>query len=244
MIRSLLVPLDGSPFAEQALPLALSLARRAKATVHLARVHIPADLILPEGVVLPDADPTVRAGEQKYLEGVSRRLAAETGLAVTATLLDGPVPESLGERAEAAGAALVVLTTHGRGTLGRFWLGSVADALVRHLSMPALLVRPGEGAAAGADPTPKHVLVPLDGSPLAEQILGPAAELARLTGAAVTLLRVVPPVAPTGAAGLESVPIEAAVGQLLERTAALQEQVVAAVRQDLEAPAARLREAG
>lgn len=115
MIRSLLVPLDGSPFAEQALPLAVALARQAGAAIHLARVHVPVDLALPEGVV---------------------RLAGETGLAVTAALLEGRVADALEEKAKAASVDLMVLTTHGRGPLGRFWLGSVADTLVRHLPMP------------------------------------------------------------------------------------------------------------
>ena len=74
---------------------------------------------------------------------------------------------------------LVALTTHGRGPLGRFWLGSVADTLVRHLHVPTLLIRPREGVSPAADPVPKRILVPLDGSPRAEQILGPTAELAR-----------------------------------------------------------------
>jgi nucleotide-binding universal stress UspA family protein len=240
MIRSILVPLDGSPFAEQALPLALSLARRANATVHLARVHQPADVVLPEGVILHDADASVRDGEQAYLDETARRLAAETGLTVAAGLLDGLVPEALCGQAEALGVDLVVLTTHGRGPLGRFWLGSVADALVRHLPVPALLIRPRELGIAPAAPAIHHILVPLDGSPLAEQILEPAAALA----GTVTLLRVVAPVPPTGAAGVGGAAVEEAVRQLLEQTSGLQEQVNANTRLGLEKVAARLRDRG
>jgi nucleotide-binding universal stress UspA family protein len=144
-------------------------------------------------------------------------------------------------QAEALGVDLVVLTTHGRGPLGRFWLGSVADALVRRLPVPALLVRPQEGAPAAE--AVRHILVPLDGSPLAEQILEPAAALAELTGAAVTLLRVVGPVPPPGAEVPDGL-IEEAVQQLLEKTAELQERVNAGASQGLETAAARLRERG
>jgi nucleotide-binding universal stress UspA family protein len=89
---------------------------------------------------------------------------------------------------------LVVMTTHGRGPFSRFWLGSVADEFLRRAPVPVLLVRPQETKPdLGREPALRHVLVPLDGSPLAEQILGPAVSLGSLTRADYTLLRVVPP---------------------------------------------------
>lgn len=92
---------------------------------------------------------------------------------------------------------LVVMTTHARGPVARLWLGSVADQLIRELLRPVLLVRPVE---AKADLTMEvrlaHFLLRLDGTPLAEQILEPAAALGELMGAEYTLLRVVRPVAP------------------------------------------------
>src|SRR5438067_676921 len=95
------------------------------------------------------------------------------------------------------GADLVVMTTHGRGPLGRLWLGSVADALVRDLAMPLLLVRPQETAPDfKREPLLKHLLLPLDGSPLAEQMLEPAVALGTLMEADYTLLRVIKPVVP------------------------------------------------
>jgi nucleotide-binding universal stress UspA family protein len=92
-------------------------------------------------------------------------------------------------------ADLVVMTTHGRGALSRFWLGSVADKLVRQLPMPMLLVRPHEPAPDFVHaPVFAHVLIPLDGSALAEQILPHALALGRLTQAEFTLLQAIPPV--------------------------------------------------
>src|SRR5262249_26584654 len=109
-------------------------------------------------------------------------------------LLDGEVAEALHAHA-AAGADLVVMATHGRGALGRFWLGSVADELIRSLSVPLLLVRPTAGAANRAvAPEPRPTLLPLGGTALAEQIIPAATELAEKTAAEVTLLRVVRPV--------------------------------------------------
>jgi nucleotide-binding universal stress UspA family protein len=137
---------------------------------------------------------TMRKEEQAYLDGVSRRVARAAPVKTVAALLDGEVAQALHARA-AAGADLVVMATHGRGPLGRFWLGSIADELMRYLSVPLLLVRPGEGPVNLASPPElRRILVPLDGTPLAEQIIPAALALAELTGAAVTLLRVVEPV--------------------------------------------------
>jgi nucleotide-binding universal stress UspA family protein len=198
MYRTILVPLDGSPFGEQALPLALGLARRAGAEVRVVRVTVPLSAMFAE--TRPGfestADPALRRRCQAYLDGVVQRLQAEAGgqAEVTSALVEGGVPEALHGHAVAAGADLVVMTTHGRGPLARAWLGSVADVLIRHLRVPVLLVRPREG---GPDPESRpairHVLVPLDGSPLAEQILEPAVALGCLTDARYTLLRVIPP---------------------------------------------------
>jgi nucleotide-binding universal stress UspA family protein len=86
------------------------------------------------------------------------------------------------------------LSTHGRGALGRFWLGSVADELVRRLSMPVLLVRPGEGQAdLGNTPTFRRILLPLDGTPLAEKMIEPAVALGEMMDASFTLVRVIAP---------------------------------------------------
>jgi nucleotide-binding universal stress UspA family protein len=84
-----------------------------------------------------------------------------------------------------------VMATHGHGGLRRAWLGSVADYLVHHLQVPILLVRPASAHRVGVHPT--EVLVPLDGSPLAEEAIGPAVDLARSWGAGVSLLQIVEP---------------------------------------------------
>jgi nucleotide-binding universal stress UspA family protein len=98
--------------------------------------------------------------------------------------------------AEAIDARLVVMATHGRGGLERAWLGSVADDLVRRSPIPLLLLRPGADAATSAVRV-RRILVPLDGSVLAETILEPALDLARLDPEAqLVLLTVIPPESP------------------------------------------------
>lgn len=206
MYSTLLVPLDGSPFAEQALPVAASLARRHGATLHLVTVHSP--LIRPLDVQgAPVYDPrfdTERRRElESYLTGVAARVAAAGDLRATHALVQGTsAAAAIATEAGASGAGLVVLTTHGRGGFSRVWLGSVATELLRESPVPMLVVRGDEGATERADvsaaPTGdevpgelSHVLVPLDGSALAEAALEPALALIRPASGRCTLLRVV-----------------------------------------------------
>jgi nucleotide-binding universal stress UspA family protein len=100
------------------------------------------------------------------------------------------------QRAHDVDADLIVMTSHGRTGLSRSWLGSVADAVLRRSAVPVLLQRPIEGKSRrdAAHHLFKHVLVPLDGSGRAAEILSSASSLARSSGARVTLLRAVQPV--------------------------------------------------
>lgn len=197
MYRSLLVPLDGSAFAEHALPLALGLARRAGAALNVVSVHVPlvslgADSIAPGTC---EAEARVLEQERAYLDGIVQRVRSLAPVPVSFSLVEGPlVAELLSGHAAVTKADLVVMTTHGRGPLSRLWLGSVADEMVRRATTPVLLVRPHErGVDLAAEPELRHVLVPLDGSALAEQVLAPARALGSLTQAEFTLLRVYGP---------------------------------------------------
>lgn len=196
MYRSILVPLDGSLPSEQSLPYAMALARRSGATLQLAYVHTP--LLLGEGTMyLGTPDVQLWEDEKKYLQSVADRLKKAGLEKVSAHVLEGPVAETLQEHALEKGCDLVVMTTHGRGPVSRFWLGSVADRLVHRVPMPLLLIRTREEVPPPAsEPQVHNVLVALDGTPTAEQILQPAGVLTKLMGASCTLLHVVPSVVP------------------------------------------------
>jgi nucleotide-binding universal stress UspA family protein len=196
MYRSLLVPLDGSPTGEHALPAALGIARRARASLQVASVHVPAIGAFrgTEPAWDNQVDTAIREKEQAYLEGVVKRLEA-AGVGVSSALLDGPIATALHEQATTVGADLIVMTTHGRGPLTRFWLGSVADSLIRQATMPVLVVRPHHGAAdLNAPAAWAHVLIPLDGSERAESILEPAIALGTLMDADYTLMLAIEPI--------------------------------------------------
>ena len=197
MFRSLLVPLDGSTFGEHALPLALSIARRAGATLRLAHVHVPYALMYIDSMALSALEVDIRAEEQSraYLDSLIKRLKSVSAVPITATLLGGiQEAEVLTTYAASTGVDLIVMTTHGRGPISRLLLGSVADRLVHQVPVPVLMVRPQETAAdLAVEPVLQHILVPLDGSPSAEQVLEPAVELGSLMQADYTLLHVYGP---------------------------------------------------
>lgn len=197
--RSILVPLDGSPFAEQALPLAAAIAQRTNAILQLALVHhpVPALALAVEAPEIgPRLDEEAHNRERTYLDGVVEWLRSSKEVPVTGVILEGPIVEALEEQIEASGTDLVVITTHGRGPLGRAWLGSVADQLMRRLRTPLILVRPSERALSPGFGHIGRILIALDGSPFAEQVLAEATTMGRAYGASYALLFVLEPPGP------------------------------------------------
>jgi nucleotide-binding universal stress UspA family protein len=204
MYRNIMVPLDGSPFGEQALPVAIALARRSAARLHV--VHVRTSAARPvRGRAGIRCDP-----ERDYLNAMAERASEELGESVSFALLadtiagisySNPPRRAIADVLETYvrehGIDLVVMTTHGRGGLSRAWLGSVADSFIRQATAPVLLIRPEKDPAPMAASTAgriRHILIPLDGSEAAEAVIGPAVQLGTLTGARYSLFRVVSPV--------------------------------------------------
>jgi len=197
MFRTILVPLDGSAFAEQALPWALSIARRAGATLDLVRGHVLYALNCPAsawGPYDPEMESECKQEEQLYLDSTARWLAAGSPVPMRTAVVPGLEAGGILERAQDVKADLVVMTTHARGPLGRLFLGSMANEIVRHSAIPVLLIHSREPAPGLIpEPVPQRLLIPLDGSALAEQALDPATDLARLLEVPCCLLRAVGP---------------------------------------------------
>jgi len=195
--RSVLLPLDGSPFAEQAIPWAASIARKARGRLRLALVHqLPSSPPLDQSSarLYTKIEVAVRKAERQYLRGVAGRIRNGGAIQVATASLSGSPAGALADYVHEMGVDLMVMTTHGRGGLQRAWLGSVADRLVRTLEIPLLLIRPKEGGADLPDPGVEEILVPLDGSRRAEAALPPALGMARLFGARLALVQAVEPV--------------------------------------------------
>ena len=198
MIRSILVPLDGSTFGEHALPLAMSMARRLDATLNLIHVHSLLDATYAELQVFDNTlDQELRGKEREYLHAIQKQVQDRLSIPVTIRNVDGEIASVIREQADSLRANWVVMTTHARGPIGRFWLGSVTDELVRSLSISLVAVHPQDHPPDLAkEQAIQHMLIPLDGTPLAEQILEPALTLGKAMNADYTLLRVVTPVYP------------------------------------------------
>ncbi|HEY7877019.1 MAG TPA: universal stress protein [Gemmatimonadaceae bacterium] len=193
MVYRIVVPLDGSPASEQALPVALGIAQRDRAAIELVHVHESLPPYRTQGAPTldPGLDDELRKGGERYLEAVARRLRQNTGVEARHTLLDGPISATLAEHIKTQRADLVVMTTHGRSGLSRMWLGSTAVDMVRRLECPVLLVRPDESAKATTAHEPsrsfQRTLLPLDGSPAAEAAIDHALAVVGDVGAFVLL---------------------------------------------------------
>ena len=198
--RSIVVPLDGSAFAEGAVPVAAGIAQVGRAAVRLVLVHRlpppPRDKTSRKAYTAVEL--AVRRSERDYLRSVAARLRESTGTRVTTVMLDGAVASALAAYVDQADADLVVMTTHGRGALERALVGSVADRLVRSLNVPMLLVPPSTAReGAGVSWRAKELVAGLDGSREGETAVTTAAALARLLKVPITLVQVIVPLVAT-----------------------------------------------
>ena len=192
MFKRLLVPLDGSDFAEQALPRAGAIARKSNATVHLLLAHVRIPYAGYEDVPWFGEQTS---DEREYLARVASGPALSS-LNVTWTVLKGDPVETICREAAEGDTDLIVMASHGRTGLSRTWIGSVAHGVIRKSGVPVLLVRPAEHKPGRADESSgiRRILMTIDGSSLSEEIIPVAMEIARSEGASVTVVRVVEPV--------------------------------------------------
>ncbi len=136
MYRRILVPLDGSDFAERALPHAEALARRFSSEILLLRVEEP----IP-GVGEARYPEEVREAAHRYLSRLVEPLRLRS-FRVRELVEYGEPAETILRVMEEAGADLVVMATHARAGLPRLFTGSVAERVLRSSRKPVLLVPP------------------------------------------------------------------------------------------------------
>jgi nucleotide-binding universal stress UspA family protein len=191
-LRSILVPLDGSSVAEQALPVAVAIAERAHCKIKLVLVHQPLLGIEP-GPAYTKMELAMEKANRDYLRSVVARYRERLGRTLSSAVLEGPIAATLARYGRELSADLLVMTSHGRGGIRRAWLGSVADQLIRTSEVPILIVQAQE-REQGRAVNLGEMMVPLDGSPLAEAVLEPVVALARLWDAEISLIQVVSPV--------------------------------------------------
>jgi nucleotide-binding universal stress UspA family protein len=198
MYKVILAPVDLSPLETPALSVATKLARQFKATLHLVRV-------LPPPIVAPTLPPMQafeiteqalveeREACRQKLEALGAQVQKDGGIRVETSLKEGRVTQTLRDHAIEIGADVIVMSSHSRGGLKRLNLGSVTDYLIRDTHIPVLVVKPDVAFFDEAAQVAARIVVPLDGSAMAEQILPQVTVLASAFNATVNLLHVLTP---------------------------------------------------
>jgi len=138
---TLLVPLDGSPFAETALTHAAMLARAFSATILLLRAVEHETASYRSSSHVQDGSAGLPLDAAPYLEEVAQRLRS-TGLRVQTVVEEGRPGDAVAYHGSTLGPSLIVMATHGRTGLGRLLLGSVALEVLRRSPLPVMLIRP------------------------------------------------------------------------------------------------------
>ncbi len=207
-MNSILVPLDGSAIAREALPYVQILARTLSAKIILLRVLSNVDkdhMMSSPSTVLYDMGQALETGHtreqaiwsmlleqaQNYLD-VQAKTLRTAGFDVEVDIRIGSPADMIVRLAERGHVTLIVMATHGYSGLRRWALGSVTDKVVQAAHTPVFIVR-GQAPLPPEEVKLKRILVPLDGSGLARSALPCALELATCSHAELLLLRVIRP---------------------------------------------------
>jgi nucleotide-binding universal stress UspA family protein len=189
MYSKLLIPLDGSRTAEKVFPFARVLASTLNLPIEFLEV---VDVSAAKTHAASDKarflDVLIAEGERESREHL-RAVAAEfPGIKIICTVERGDPAEVIIERAAADKGTLIVMATHARSGVNRWIMGSVAEKVLRGSESTMFLVRAGEDLATSAIPI-RTVVVPLDGSELAESVLPTVVEIAKCLDLEVVLYR-------------------------------------------------------
>ena len=193
MFRSILVPVDGSLMAEQAVLPAAEMAKRLGAALALAVVH-PWGPMEDAPIIGSARDRAMHHEEVEYLDRMRGRLAAAFGIDVAWRVLEGDSAPALIGFARELGIDLLVTSTRGRGAFLRTFQGDLALRLAHGLACPTLFLKPRGRDQVVVPPAGfQRIAVALDGSRVSEASLEPALALADRSRVQVSLVRVVSP---------------------------------------------------
>lgn len=187
--KNILFATDFSDFSMKALPWVTALARKFGSQVFVCHVVTPT----PLAVGAPEAAPYLYQAEHESADrALTDLLASEElkGIATKSLMPSGPLSDELGEAVSANKIDLVVAGTHGRTGVRRLLLGSAVEEICRVATCPVLTV--GPDVAVQTEHEIKHILVPSDMSEESTRSLPYVVQLARATGASVTVLHVMP----------------------------------------------------
>jgi len=174
--------------------MAVAIAEQTGAVLNLVHVIVPAEMLDPyDALYFADVSlKSLKREKNQYLESVIDKIADASSAFVASRVIDGRAISASLNGVPGLNADLVVMATHGRDTLGRFWSGSVAHSLLRRMTVPVIVVRGSEHPMTfGAEPV-NHVLLPFDGSEAPEKVIQPIMKLGVFPSARHSLLHVVP----------------------------------------------------
>ncbi len=193
--RSILVPLDGSELAEKALApakqIASAMAQRSgsgrRTRLILLRAVSPMVLLAADPYLYDEMARMSADEAQAYLGGVASDLSA-ADLAIETYVINGSPAEAIVQFAAENDVDLIVMSSHGRTGSSRWVYGSVAEKVMHHAPCATAIIRAHVDVAMFQN---RNILVPLDGSELAERALEPALTLAEAVKSNVYMLRIV-----------------------------------------------------
>ena len=210
--KKILIPLDGSDLAKSAVPLAQALAG-ADGSMLLLQVVSPSDPIRDNlGVALVSEE---MAGQwhveevQKELDEFAESLRSRMHSSVTVktTIIVGDPATEILDAAQREQIGMIVMTSHARGALGRVAFGSVADRVARTAEIPVVIVRPSDEIETLGKPAQlRRIILPLDGSALADSAIPFVKDVAARLGLPVSLVHVIDTVSPYVASAAMPVP--------------------------------------
>ena len=194
MYSKIMVPLDGSELANQVLPHVRLLGKAFQASIELLRViePIPPDLLALLNGLSPEQVIATRIESARADLDRAAILLRQDGLNVSITVLEGDSSYRIVSEGDRGQDTLVAMSTHGRSGRARWTLSSVTDKVLHSTNNPLLIITPKEGQTTTAEAKLERIIVPLDGSRLAEQVLPYVASLAGTLGLTVALVRVTP----------------------------------------------------
>ncbi|WP_237056392.1 universal stress protein [Microbulbifer sediminum] len=185
----ILLPLDGSPVAEEAIAHALSVARSCGAEIHLLHVQKSQGQSGSHNV-----DPVDwrlhRAELRSYLNRLADKISAQD-IPVTVSIMEGRPAEQIVEYCDDTNIDLIVFTAFGRGGPSRFDFGSTAHKVFSGAGCSFMVVRPGQAPADLQSMQYRRVLVSMDGTPRSEWVACQMASMMRDQEAELILLQVI-----------------------------------------------------
>ena len=194
MYKRILVPMDGSPLAEQVLPYVRLLANSLAAPIELMRVinPVPQELSDPaHGLYTDQVSASFKDQAEHSLNGYLESLK-EMDVEVSSIAQEGEAAARIVDEASRGADTLIAMATHGRSGIGRWVLGSITDKVLHATTNPLFIVRGRPDGSTTGKANIDNIIVPLDGSAVAEQILPHAINLSRALGVKIIAFTIIP----------------------------------------------------